>query len=100
MTTVLDVLEEISKLEDPIKQSRAMLELYEALENGPWREGHERAAALVDGETEPADLSAEQLQEIRLEIETVKNRSAEEVEPFFGPMRSPGARRRGRRETI
>ena len=100
MTTVLDVLEEISKLEDPIEQSNAIIALYEELENGPWREGHERAAALVDSETEPADVSAERLREIRLEIETAMSRSAEEVEPFFGPLRSPGSKRRGKRENI
>ena len=50
MTTVLDVLEEISKLEDPIEQSNAIIALYEELESGPWREVHEQAAALAESE--------------------------------------------------
>ena len=91
MTSVIDVLEKISKLEDPLDQGEAIMQLYEGLANGPWREGHERAEALVAEQGHDVDVPAEDLEEIRREIETTENRFSEEVDGTFDP---PARRRR------
>lgn len=83
MTDVIDVLEEISKLEDPLDQGEALVQLYEGLADGPWREGHERAEALLAEQGQEIGVSAEELEEIRREIETTENRFSEDVDPFF-----------------
>ena len=97
MTSMIEVLQEISKLEDPLDQGEAIVQLYEELANGPWREGHERAAALVAEQGQDVDVSAEDLEEIRREIETTENRFSEEVDGIFDvPVRRrrPGNRLR------
>ena len=83
MTSVIDVLEEISKLEDPLDQGEAIIQLYDELANGPWREDHERAEALLAEQGQDVDVSAEELEEIRREIETIENRFSEEVDGIF-----------------
>ena len=91
MTSVIEVLEEISKLEDPLDQGEAIVQLYEELANGPWREGHERAEALAAEQGQEVDVPAEDLEEIRREIETTENRFSEEVDGIFD---APARRRR------
>ena len=91
MTSVIEVLQEISKLEDPLDQGEAIVQLYEELANGPWREGHERAEAVAAEQGQEVDLPAEDLEEIRREIETTENRFSEEVDGIFDP---PARRRR------
>ena len=91
MTSVIEVLEEISKLEDPLDQGEAIVLLYDELANGPWRDGHERAEALLAEQGQDIDVSAEDLEEIRREIETTENLFSEEVDRIFAP---PARRRR------
>ena len=91
MTSVIEVLQEISKLEDPLDQCEAIVQLYDELANGPWREGHERAEAVAAEQSQDVDVPAEDLEEIRREIETTENRFSEE---FDGVFDAPVRRRR------